>query len=273
MTTTMRITQGAFSFLPDLTDAQIREQVQYCIDKGWAVNIEFTDDPHPRNTYWEMWGHPMFDIPDAAGARCWSCNECRKSLRRPLHPPRPPSTPAMAGSRCGSPSSSTGRRRSPASGSSGRRSAGRTSATPRSPTPPTAPGLRYRAGAAPLRGGVRRVGPRTRRLPRARTQPGATAAVASRIRPMAMTLPDLASGPPPATTPGSRCPTTPRPSPRRASCARRAPASREVLDELDRSLIGLAPVKTAHPRDRGAAAGRARPPQSSASPTRRRRCT
>jgi ribulose-bisphosphate carboxylase small chain len=31
------------------------------------VNIEFTDDPHPRNTYWEMWGLPMFDLRDAAG--------------------------------------------------------------------------------------------------------------------------------------------------------------------------------------------------------------
>lgn len=64
----MKLTQGTFSFLPDLTDDQIRAQVQYCIDRGWAVNIEFTDDPHPRNTYWEMWGHPMFDLGDAAGA-------------------------------------------------------------------------------------------------------------------------------------------------------------------------------------------------------------
>ena len=63
----MRITQGTFSFLPDLTDEQITRQVQYCIDQGWAVNIEFTDDPHPRNTYWDMWAIPMFDIPDAAG--------------------------------------------------------------------------------------------------------------------------------------------------------------------------------------------------------------
>lgn len=62
----MRLTQGCFSFLPDLTDDQIRAQIQYAIDKGWAVNIEFTDDPHPRNTYWEMWGLPMFDIRDAA---------------------------------------------------------------------------------------------------------------------------------------------------------------------------------------------------------------
>ncbi len=58
----MRLTQGAFSFLPDLTDAQIAAQVRYCLDHGWAVNIEYTDDPHPRNTYWEMWGQPMFDL-------------------------------------------------------------------------------------------------------------------------------------------------------------------------------------------------------------------
>lgn len=63
----MRITQGTFSFLPDLTDQQIKQQVQYCIDQGWAVNIEYTDDPHPRNTFWEMWDLPMFDLRDAAG--------------------------------------------------------------------------------------------------------------------------------------------------------------------------------------------------------------
>ncbi|KQT69683.1 MULTISPECIES: ribulose bisphosphate carboxylase small subunit [unclassified Aureimonas] len=73
----MRVTQGAFSFLPDLTDQQISAQVQYCIDNGWAVNIEFTDDPHPRNTYWDMWGHPMFEVPDAAGVML-ELAECRK---------------------------------------------------------------------------------------------------------------------------------------------------------------------------------------------------
>lgn len=62
----MRITQGTFSFLPDLTDPQIARQVQYCLDKGWAVNLEFTDDPHPRNTYWDMWQLPMFDLKDAS---------------------------------------------------------------------------------------------------------------------------------------------------------------------------------------------------------------
>ncbi len=72
----MRVTQGAFSFLPDLTDRQITAQVDYCLRQGWAVNIEFTDDPHPRNTYWEMWGMPMFDLADAAGVMS-ELKECR----------------------------------------------------------------------------------------------------------------------------------------------------------------------------------------------------
>jgi ribulose-bisphosphate carboxylase small chain len=73
----MRITQGTFSFLPDLTDEQISKQVAYCLRNGWAVNIEFTDDPHPRNTYWEMWGQPMFDLKDPAGVM-YELAECRK---------------------------------------------------------------------------------------------------------------------------------------------------------------------------------------------------
>lgn len=74
----MRVTQGAFSYLPDLTDQQIAAQIDYCLGKGWAVNIEFTDDPHPRNTYWDMWGHPMFDVKDAAGVML-ELNACRKA--------------------------------------------------------------------------------------------------------------------------------------------------------------------------------------------------
>ncbi|KSV66793.1 ribulose bisphosphate carboxylase small chain [Sinorhizobium sp. GL2] len=63
----MRITQGCFSFLPDLTDDQITAQVEYCLGRNWAIGIEYTDDPHPRNTYWEMWHNPMFDLKDAKG--------------------------------------------------------------------------------------------------------------------------------------------------------------------------------------------------------------
>jgi len=63
----VRLTQGAFSFLPDLTDAQIAAQIEYCLQQGWATSLEYTDDPHPRNTYWEMFGMPLFDTKDAAG--------------------------------------------------------------------------------------------------------------------------------------------------------------------------------------------------------------
>ena len=63
---TGRITQGQFSFLPDLSDAEIRAQIDYGLARGYAWSVEYTDDPHPRNTYWEMYGMPMFDLRDAA---------------------------------------------------------------------------------------------------------------------------------------------------------------------------------------------------------------
>ena len=76
-----RLTQGQFSFLPDLTDPQIAAQIDYALERGWAIGIEYTDDPHPRNTYWEMHGNPMFDIRDAA-AILKEINECRKAFPR-----------------------------------------------------------------------------------------------------------------------------------------------------------------------------------------------
>jgi ribulose-bisphosphate carboxylase small chain len=58
----MRITQGAFSYLPDLSDEQIEAQVRYAVANGWAIMVEHTDDPHPRNALWEMWAPPRFDL-------------------------------------------------------------------------------------------------------------------------------------------------------------------------------------------------------------------
>ncbi len=74
-----RLTQGQFSFLPDLTDAQITAQIKYALNKGWAMGVEYTDDPHPRNTYWEMFGMPMFDLKDPAGI-LMEINNCRKTF-------------------------------------------------------------------------------------------------------------------------------------------------------------------------------------------------
>ena len=74
-----RITQGQFSFLPDLDDVEIRQQIDYGLRKGFAWSVEYTDDPHPRNTFWEMFGMPMFDLHDAAGVML-ELDECRRTF-------------------------------------------------------------------------------------------------------------------------------------------------------------------------------------------------
>ena len=76
---TGRLTQGQFSFLPELTDDEISLQIEYGLNKGYAWSIEYTDDPHPRNTYWEMFGMPMFDLKDAAGVLL-ELHACRQTF-------------------------------------------------------------------------------------------------------------------------------------------------------------------------------------------------
>lgn len=76
-----RLTQGQFSFLPPLSDAQVTAQIQYALDRGWAVGVEYTDDAHPRNTYWELFGNPLFDLRDAAAILA-EINACRKAFPR-----------------------------------------------------------------------------------------------------------------------------------------------------------------------------------------------
>ena len=74
----MRITQGCLSFLPDLTDDEISAQVEDMLSRGWAVGIGYTDAPHPRTTYWKMWGAPMFDLKDPKGVMM-DLDECRNA--------------------------------------------------------------------------------------------------------------------------------------------------------------------------------------------------
>lgn len=75
----MYLRHGAFSYLPELTDQEIAAQVRYVLDKGWPVSIEYTDDPHPRNVYWDMWGLPMFDLTEPDGVLT-EINDCRKAF-------------------------------------------------------------------------------------------------------------------------------------------------------------------------------------------------
>jgi ribulose-bisphosphate carboxylase small chain len=76
-----RITQGQFSYLPELSDTEIALQIEYGLRKGYAWSVEYTDDPHPRNTYWEMFGIPMFDLKDAAGVMM-EVHACRNTFPR-----------------------------------------------------------------------------------------------------------------------------------------------------------------------------------------------
>jgi ribulose-bisphosphate carboxylase small chain len=74
----MRITQGTFSFLPDLTDEEIEAQIAYALGQGWAIMQEYTDDPHPRNNLWDMWKQPNFDLePGDAAEALQEVNDCR----------------------------------------------------------------------------------------------------------------------------------------------------------------------------------------------------
>lgn len=76
----MRITQGTFSFLPDLTDEEIEAQIRYSLSNGWAMSVEYTDDPHPRNAYWEMWSMPLFDLgEDETEEPMRLMRECREA--------------------------------------------------------------------------------------------------------------------------------------------------------------------------------------------------
>ena len=56
----MKITQGCYSYIPDVTQAQIESHLQLGLVNKWAVSLEMTSDPHPRNTYWEMHREPRF---------------------------------------------------------------------------------------------------------------------------------------------------------------------------------------------------------------------
>ena len=77
----MRITQGTFSFLPDFPDEEVEAQIVYAVRNGWAISVEYTDDPHPRNSYWEMWSLPLFDLTeDQVHEAVRMVHECREQL-------------------------------------------------------------------------------------------------------------------------------------------------------------------------------------------------
>ncbi|GAA5050186.1 ribulose bisphosphate carboxylase small subunit [Nocardia callitridis] len=77
----MYLRHGTFSYLPEFDDAQIAAQVRYALLNNWPVSIEYSDDPHPRNAYWEMWGLPLFDLDEPDGVLA-EINACRAAFPR-----------------------------------------------------------------------------------------------------------------------------------------------------------------------------------------------
>ncbi|MDJ0821977.1 MAG: ribulose bisphosphate carboxylase small subunit [Paracoccaceae bacterium] len=70
-----------FSYLPEMSSAQIRAQVQWIVDNGWNPAIEHTEPENASGYYWYMWKLPMFgetDV-DAILAELDECHEANPS--------------------------------------------------------------------------------------------------------------------------------------------------------------------------------------------------
>ncbi len=53
-----------FSYLPAMTEKEIKKQVEYLISKGWNPAIEHTEPEYLMDSYWYMWKLPMFGETD-----------------------------------------------------------------------------------------------------------------------------------------------------------------------------------------------------------------
>ena len=69
---------GTFSYLPPLTDEEIRKQVEYIVNKGWQPMIEHTEPENAKLHYWYMWKLPMFGETDVDKILA-ELEECRKA--------------------------------------------------------------------------------------------------------------------------------------------------------------------------------------------------
>jgi len=54
-----------FSYLPALTDAEVRAQVSHLTERGLIPALEHAADPDPRDSYWHLWKLPFVDRPSA----------------------------------------------------------------------------------------------------------------------------------------------------------------------------------------------------------------
>jgi ribulose-bisphosphate carboxylase small chain len=68
-----------FSYLPAMSEENIKKQVAYLVNKGWNPAIEHTEPENAFDHYWYMWKLPMFGETDvervlAEAAACHKAN-------------------------------------------------------------------------------------------------------------------------------------------------------------------------------------------------------
>lgn len=66
-----------FSYLPPMSQEQIRKQVAYIVSKGWNPAIEHSEPENASSHYWYMWKLPMFGETDVEKilAEAEACHE------------------------------------------------------------------------------------------------------------------------------------------------------------------------------------------------------
>jgi ribulose-bisphosphate carboxylase small chain len=51
---------GTFSYLPQLSADQVREQAAYILRRGWIPALEHVEPEHAAASYWCLWKLPLF---------------------------------------------------------------------------------------------------------------------------------------------------------------------------------------------------------------------
>ena len=54
-----------FSYIPPLTDNEIKEQVKFILKNNWIPGIEYSNELDSKNSYWNFWKLPMFSASTA----------------------------------------------------------------------------------------------------------------------------------------------------------------------------------------------------------------
>jgi ribulose-bisphosphate carboxylase small chain len=51
-----------FAYLPNFTTEQVEKQIQYFLNNGWVIGIEYTSEPSPALAFWDWWKLPLFNM-------------------------------------------------------------------------------------------------------------------------------------------------------------------------------------------------------------------